>query len=68
MNSYYALIEACQTIKQAKLELTGEEGSYVSPAWRMLHHAQLHLEKLRLGMEDDKFSQGWPEDLRDELS
>lgn len=45
-SEYQSLMESAKTLEKAKRELTVEEGAYVSPAWRMLYHAQAHVTKL----------------------
>lgn len=43
---YTALIETGKTLQNSMLQLTREEGMFVTPAWKMLHHAQSHISKL----------------------
>ena len=43
VSEYEVLIEAAKTLEKAKRELTREEGCYISPAYRMVHHAQNYI-------------------------
>jgi hypothetical protein len=45
-NEYEALLQAAQTLQIARESLTKDEGSWVSPAWKMVKHAQDHVLKL----------------------
>lgn len=43
---YEVLIEAAVTLELCKIQLNREEGAYISPAWRMVHHAQSYITSL----------------------
>lgn len=45
-SEYALLVESAKIIKNAMRELDKEEGTYISPAWVMLHHAEQHITKL----------------------
>ena len=47
---YEALMEAALELESRKLELSRADGSYTSPAWVLVHHAQAYITKLADGL------------------
>jgi hypothetical protein len=46
IQEYKSLVEAARDLEAIKAELSREDGTYTSPAWRMVYHAQEHITKL----------------------